>query len=118
MESTRENWYSRRGHKYFLYEYELSIQAHGQELQPLSCFTDATKEQRTTEHVLPQHPKADDACWWDQFSKGQHTALVHSLGNLALTYDNSSYSNKCFDKKRGEPQSQKTPRRSVTPRPC
>jgi Protein of unknown function DUF262/Protein of unknown function (DUF1524) len=109
MESTRENWYSRRGHKYFLYEYELSIKAHGQELQPLSYFTDATKEQRTTEHVLPQHPNVDDACWWGQFSKEQHAALVHSLGNLALTYDNSSYSNKCFDKKRGMPLSPENP---------
>ena len=29
LESTSENWYVRRGHKYFLYEYELSIRAHG-----------------------------------------------------------------------------------------
>lgn len=107
MESTRENWYGRRGHKYFLYEYELSIKAHGQELPPLSYFTDSTnrREQRTTEHVLPQHPEPSDACWWDHFSQEQHATLVHSLGNLALTYDNSSYSNKCFDKKRGRPMS-------------
>lgn len=99
MTSTRENWYNRRGHKYFLYEYELSIKAHGQELQPLSYFTDSAQEQRTTEHVLPQHPNPDDACWWDHFSKEQHAALVHSLGNLALTYDNSSYGRKCFQEK-------------------
>lgn len=103
MESTDENWYGRRGHKYFLYEYELSVKAHGRELEPLTEFTAAAKEQRTTEHVLPQHPKSSDDCWWQHFSKEQHASLVHALGNLALTYDNSSYSNKCFTKKRGLP---------------
>ncbi len=102
MESTDENWYNRRGHKYLLYEYELSIKSYGKELPPLSYFTDTAQEQRTTEHILPQHPKSEDACWWDHFSEEQHAALVHSLGNLALTYDNSSYSNKCFDEKRGK----------------
>jgi len=103
MESTDENWYRRRGHKYFLYEYELSVKAQQQELEPLSSFTNVAQEQRTTEHVLPQHPNPGDHCWWDYFSEEQHGALVHSLGNLALTYDNSSYSNKCFEKKRGMP---------------
>ena len=102
MESVSENWYVRRGHKYFLYEYELAIRAHGQELPPLGYFTDTAKEQKTTEHILPQHPKPEDKCWWDRFSKEQHATLVHSLGNLSLTYDNSSYSRKCFDKKRGK----------------
>jgi len=109
LESTGENWYNRRGHKYFLYEYELDIKGHAQELPSLSFFTDSAKEQRTTEHVLPQHPKADDLCWWKNFTKEQHAGLVHSLGNLALTYDNSSYSNKCFDKKRGQPLSPGAP---------
>lgn len=103
MTSTRENWYARRGHKYFLYEYELDQKAPGQELLPMSYFTDSAREQRTTEHILPQTPKADDKCWWDHFTKEQHAELVHSLGNLALTYDNSYYSNKCFAEKRGQP---------------
>ncbi|WP_447646194.1 DUF262 domain-containing protein [Nocardioides zeae] len=101
MESTDENWYARRGHKYFLYEYELDIRQHAQELPPLSYFTAATGEQRTTEHVLPQHPAKDDGCWWDHFTEAEHANLVHSLGNLALTYDNSSYGRKCFSSKRG-----------------
>jgi hypothetical protein len=104
MESTRENWYGRRGHKYFLYEYERSINPHPQDLPPLSAFTGAT-EHRTTEHVLPQHPAPHDRCWWDHFSQEHHAGLVHSLGNLALTYDNSSYGRKCFDEKRGRPMS-------------
>ena len=103
LQSTAENWYARRGHKYFLYEYELSVKAHGQELEPLSEFTAASKEQRTTEHVLPRHPDPEGSCWWDHFTEDEHAALVHSLGNLALTYDNSSYGRKCFIDKRGLP---------------
>lgn len=102
LESTDENWYVRRGHKYFLYEYERSLLDPREELPPLSNFTDSTKEQRTTEHILPQQPRADAACWWDHFSPEDHARLHHALGNLALTYDNSAYSNKCFEDKRGE----------------
>lgn len=103
LATVEENWYVRRGHKYFLYEYELSLRQHGQELPPLSEFTSSSSgEQRTTEHVLPQHPKDDAACWWDAFTREEHAALQHSLGNLCLTYDNSSYGNKCFEAKRGD----------------
>jgi len=103
LASTDENWYIRRGHKYFLYEYELELSHGGKDLPALNFFTDASQEQRTTEHVLPQHPKGDASCWWDHFTPEEHAALVHSLGNLALTYDNSAYSNHCFDRKRGAP---------------
>jgi hypothetical protein len=103
LTSTRENWYARRGHKYFLYEYELDLKAPGQELAPMAHFTDSAREQRTTEHILPQTPKVDDDCWWDHYSKEEHAELVHALGNLTLTYDNSVYSNKCFAEKRGKP---------------
>jgi hypothetical protein len=102
LQATTENWYGRRGHKYFLYEYELSVKANSQELEPLSFFTEASQEQRTTEHILPQHPKTDDKCWSEQFTEEQHASLVHSLGNLVLTYDNSAYGNKCFKEKRGK----------------
>ena len=82
------------------------LRPHGAaELPPLDHFTAAKQKQRTTEHILPQNPDPDDACWWEHFSREQHADLVHSLGNLALTYDNSSYSNKCFVKKRGLPLS-------------
>jgi hypothetical protein len=101
MESTSENWYGRRGHKYVLYEYELSLMSPYEELPALSWFTEASKEQRTTEHILPQHPDPDATCWSSHFSDQDHARLCHSLGNLALTLDNSSYSNKCFADKRG-----------------
>ncbi len=34
LATVEENWYVRRGHKYFLYEYELALRQHGQELPP------------------------------------------------------------------------------------
>jgi len=103
VETVEDNWYVRRGHKYFLYEYELSLRARDAELPPLSTFTSGKGEQRTTEHVLPQHPDKDATCWSEHFADDQQRALRHALGNLVLTYDNSRYSNKCFVDKRGEP---------------
>lgn len=93
------DWYWRRGHKYFLYEYERDLLSPGQELPPLHSFTEAKKVQRTTEHILPQ--SAGAPCWTRHFSEKLHAELVHTLGNLVLTLDNSSYSNKCFRQKRG-----------------
>jgi len=99
------DWYHRRGHKYFLYEYELSKRTHPEELEPLSRFTDQAQEQRTTEHILPQRPREDSGgdCWREAFTDEERRTLIHSLGNLVLTYDNSVYSNRCFTKKRGKP---------------
>ena len=51
--------------------------------------------------MLPQNP-AKDSEWWNSFSEEEHKRLHHTLGNLVLTYDNSSYSNKDFADKRGE----------------
>jgi hypothetical protein len=101
LESESENWYTRRGHKYFLYEYEMSRMRPGEEIPDFGYFTKKGNEQRTTEHVLPQKPDEDAECWWKDFSAKQHVALRHTLGNLVLTIDNSRYSNKCFDQKRG-----------------
>ena len=99
--SPNENWYVRRGHKYFLYEYELSLMKVGEVLLPLSHFTGGHQDQRTTEHILPQNPPANAQCWWNDFTADQHVVLRHSLGNLVLTLDNSSYGAKCFVQKRG-----------------
>jgi len=112
LESETENWYNRRGHKYFLYEYELSRMSAGEQIPQFSVFTRTGNEQRTTEHILPQNPDADAACWWDVFTSETHVAMRHSLGNLVLTLDNSHYSNKCFADKRG---SALTPGASPTP---
>lgn len=105
LQNVAENWYVRRGHKYFLYEYERAKPGAASELAPFSTFvSDATRDQRTTEHILPQNPNDDADCWWDRFSAKQHADVMHSLGNLVLTYDNSVYSNKCFAQKRGHHQ--------------
>ncbi|MDJ0349630.1 HNH endonuclease family protein [Cryobacterium sp. PH29-G1] len=66
---------------------------------PWSEFID-TGNRKTTEHVLPQNP-APDSDWWNTFSQDEHKQLHHTLGNLVLTYDNSSYSNKDYAAKRG-----------------
>jgi hypothetical protein len=104
MESTEEDWYHRRGHKFLLYEYERSVQrANQEELKPLSWFTQGARSDRTTEHILPQEPAEDANCWWDVFTRDEHLKLRHALGNLVLTYDNSSYGRKCFSEKKGHP---------------
>ena len=53
------------------------------------------------EHILPQtRTKA-----WKAFSKKQHEQWVHDLGNLCLTWNNQSLSNKSFKSKQGTPGS-------------
>lgn len=94
-----DNWYGRQSHKYLLYEYELSKVKSPSDVKPWSEFID-TGKRKTTEHVLPKNPDADSA-WRQSFSEEEHKRLHHTLGNLVLTYDNSSYSNKEFVAKRG-----------------
>lgn len=96
---TTDNWYGRQSHKYLLYEYELSKASSPSDVKAWSEFID-TGARKTTEHVLPQNP-AGDADWWQTFTQEQHKLLHHTLGNLVLTYDNSSYSNKDYAAKRG-----------------
>ncbi|MGI9017169.1 MAG: DUF262 domain-containing protein [Euzebya sp.] len=102
LEAVEEDWYHRQGHKYVLYEYELSMLPAGQELPDFGFFTQGENVARTTEHILPQGPRENAVCWWDHFTTEQHQTYLHSLGNLVLTLDNSSYSNKCFADQRGE----------------
>jgi hypothetical protein len=54
----------------------------------------------TIEHILPQTPKKE--YWRERFDKSDQKLLIHDLGNLALTKDNSSYSNKPFPDKKGK----------------
>jgi hypothetical protein len=97
LRNVRRNWYAKPGHKYFLYQYELHL-LDGD--QPTLSFDHFTGDHRssTTEHILPQHP--NDPCWTELFTKTDRDELTHSLGNLVLTYDNSSYGNRCFATKR------------------
>lgn len=87
-------WYYRSAaHKFVLYEYELAMQRSGTDLPQ---FGDVTgQDNRTTEHILPQKPAADSA-WWGFFSREEHARLVHGIGNLVLTRDNSRYGNRDY----------------------
>ncbi len=102
LRNVRRNWYAKPGHKYFLYQYELHRLGGAQPQLPFEHFTTGEFKSSSTEHILPQGPSDD--CWLDTFSEAERSDLTHALGNLVLTYDNSVYSNRCFDQKRdGKP---------------
>jgi len=95
-----EGWYSWKGLKYLLYEYELFLQEQSKGETKLQ-WEEINKE--TIEHIYPQTPK--DKCWIDDYSslrKKEKTRKLHTLGNLVLlsTSKNSSLKNKCFDVKK------------------
>jgi hypothetical protein len=93
------DWYSWAGLKYFLYEYEEHL-ANGRPIRvPWSDVEGPNARENTIEHILPQTP--DDRYWKAKFSLQQRRRLMDDIGNLCLTYDNSSYSNKPFPDKRG-----------------
>lgn len=95
-----ENWYWRPGHKYFLYEYELSQAKRDSDVKDFETYASGGVSARTTEHVLPRNPKWGSG-EWDQFTTEEHAQLVHGIGNLVLTDDNSSYGRKPFGAKKG-----------------
>lgn len=97
-----QGYYSWNGLRYFLYEYELYLQAKANNKVRWIDFNKRKKED-TIEHIYPQTPK--DLCWKDAFKvhdKKQKKALLHSLGNLLLLCQskNSELQNKCFDFKK------------------
>lgn len=95
-----ENWYQWGGISYFLYEYEHHL-ANGRPVE-LTWETLAKKsKQQSIEHVLPQNPT--DPEWLDQFSPEQRQRWTHDIGNLSLTFDNSSLGNLNFTLKKGAP---------------
>lgn len=98
MLDMESNWYRWGGLRYFLYEYELGLLKGGRPDTDYAYF-EATKREKTVEHILPQ--TATSEYWSDRFDKRNRDRLTHVLGNLVLTRDNSSYSNKDFPDKRG-----------------
>jgi Protein of unknown function (DUF1524) len=61
--------------------------------------------ENTIEHILPQTPS--DSYWKDRFDFATCRRLLHHIGNLTLTFDNSVYGNKPFPEKRGGVESTK-----------
>lgn len=95
------DWYDWAGLKYFLYEYEEHLAAKKGAVPKISWEEVRRRERADTiEHILPQTPK--DAYWRERFDKSEQKLLIHDLGNLSLTKDNSSYSNKPFPDKKGK----------------
>ena len=94
--SEPDDWYNWSGLRYMLFEYEEHLA--GDRPRKLSWF-DLTKRRfnETIEHILPQTPSAA----WRHFPKKIHEEVVHDLGNLVLTRDNSVYLNRGFEQKRG-----------------
>jgi hypothetical protein len=95
---TEFNWYRWGALKFFLYEYELDLLKGAEPIVDFAFFG-GRKRERTVEHILPQ--TATSAYWQERFSRDEMRQLTHTLGNLVLTVDNSSYSNKDFPEKRG-----------------
>lgn len=100
------DWYDWAGLKYFLYEYEEDLAAKKGAV-PKIPWDEVRRRERadTIEHILPQ--TARDPYWRERFDKAEQKMLIHDLGNLSLTKDNSSYGNKPFPEKKGSPGSGK-----------
>lgn len=97
--SETNNFYWWGGIRYFLYEYEIELaRGTGVKLK----WEDLEKyPQRSIEHILPQTPT--DAYWLSRFDDVARNTYTHHVGNLSLTMDNSSYSNKPYPAKVGHP---------------
>lgn len=99
--SSNQQWYWRtQGHKYFLYEYELTRARRESDVHDFKTYADGSRAGRTTEHILTQNPSWTSG-EWSAFFPDQHQELVHSIANLVLTDDNSSYGRKSFAAKKG-----------------
>lgn len=105
----RGNWYDWHGIKYLLYEYELYCAARNPVAMDWSYLQKSDKK-NSIEHILPQKPKrvseSEQSYWTKHWNTAQIEETIHDLGNLVLTFDNSTYSNKEFPRKKGEPGQQ------------
>ena len=87
-------WYGWSGLKYFLYEYE-QYKADERGIMVRMPWEELVRKKDTIEHILPQ--TMDRGGYWQaRFSTEEHQHWVHDIGNLTLTYDNSSLSNRPF----------------------
>lgn len=100
LEFKSDGFYKWRGIKYFLYEYDLSLQTTSKtKRQKLDWIEFNNYDYDTIEHIYPQNPRKE--CWtlkFNSYSAPQRTILRHSLGNLLPLSrpKNASFSNNCF----------------------
>ena len=100
-------WYSWKGLRYLLYEYELFLQEEAKGETKLQ-WEEINKE--TIEHIYPQNP--EDECWkndYSSLSKEIKKRKSHTLGNLLLLSNrkNSALKNNCFNKKNYDKKNKK-----------
>ena len=100
------NWYYWGALKYFLYEYEEFLSGGDPLTVTWSYFTEKALE-NSIEHILPQTSEDGENYWPQRFTPEQIKIFTHDLGNLCLTYNNSSYRNFGFDRKKGTPGQEK-----------
>lgn len=95
------NWYAMERIGYLLFEYDrhLARAARHPQVAWEDLFGDVKRQ--TIEHILPQD--ASKPYWTERFDEEAHQRWVNNIGNLTLTFDNSSLSNKSFPDKRGNP---------------
>lgn len=93
-----EPWYWWSGLRYFLYEYEQHL-ASDKGVSPKMSWEEIGSGE-SIEHVLPQ-TITKRPYWQQHFDADTHKEYVDDIGNLVLTRDNSSLSNKSFPDKKG-----------------
>jgi len=98
LDETNNYWYGWSGLKYFLYEFKEYL-SDSKPVRLAWKDIDRKDLKDTIEHILPQTATHD--YWTSRFDAEDRRLLMHDLGNLCLTLDNSAYSNKPFPKKRG-----------------
>ncbi len=96
-----ETWYPWSGLKYFLYEYEHHLAAQAREPVRMQWDDLWDTKRDSLEHILPQTPTES---WLESFpDESRRKRWTHDIGNLTLTFDNSSLQNKSFQEKKGNP---------------
>ena len=93
------NWYAWNGLKYLLYEYETHL-AKGHPVRMDWTFLKDKAKESTIEHILPRTPSVN--YWQARWTQEDIALITHDIGNLVLTFDNSSYGNKGFLEKKGD----------------
>lgn len=106
FKSETENWYEWGGIRYFLYEYEV-FKRGGRPNITWETLNDKRKEE-SVEHILPQTlPDISLQPYWPtRFDQTKFKRWINDIGNLTLTFDNSSLGNRPFPEKCGNPGQQ------------